>query len=151
MSFDIKAYMKKYRQKNRVRINEYNREYARLPRMKARAKLYHQRPEVIAREKLRIQSPEYKARRIIAQREYRMNPEVRKRQYLQHKGTVIERAGLHLRIGRLRERKARYESDGREVPPMLLSKLACFERLYELNFIERKSGIPTCIIKGALK
>jgi hypothetical protein len=81
------------------------------------------------------QRPEAKARR----NRYRQRPEVK------------ERIDLEKRITLLRERKATYEKDKREFPKMLEERLACFERLYELHFIEKKEGLPLCIIGGIAK
>lgn len=85
MTFDKKAYMKKYKKEYnqrphvKVKIKQYSKEYYQRPEIKARIKKYNQLPKVKARIKEYKQRPEIKAKN----REYNQRPNVKikKRKY----------------------------------------------------------------------
>jgi hypothetical protein len=141
--FNQKEYMREYNQRPEVKArrkileqsSEYKairRAYTLRPEYKAQMKAYSRRPEYKAQKKAYNRRPEVKARKKI----YYERPEVRAR--------INESALLRTRIKALRAIKLSERS------VVQMEKLSCFERLYELHFIEKKDGLPVCVLNGVM-
>ena len=58
----VRQYNREYREANKEKIKEYQREYYQRPEVKARRKEYYQRPEVKAKRREYLQRPEVRER-----------------------------------------------------------------------------------------
>lgn len=140
---ETKQYRKEYLQ--RPEVKQRLKEYERRPEVKERKQKYRQRPEVKERLKKMRQLPEYKERMRLYQQKYNRLPKPIQ-YYKERSAKTAERDGLKKRITHLLKLRETAKEKNETFSPMLQTRLDCYTRLYEMHFIEKKEGLPACII-----